>query len=60
MQHVGLRWRIWNGKAKDAQITLKRIRDVMQAFHGEGGRKKDPSSRRLWTALREIDRYLIS
>ena len=25
-----------------------------------GGRKRDPSSRRLWTALREIDRYLSS
>jgi hypothetical protein len=53
-----LHWRIWNGKAKDAQITLERIRDVMPAFHGEGGRKKDPAWRRLWKALREIDRYL--
>ena len=25
-----------------------------------GDRKRDPSSRRLWTALREIDRYLTS
>jgi hypothetical protein len=56
-----LRWRIWNGKAKDAQITLERIRQVMPVFQGEqGGRKRDPSSRRLWTALREIDRYLTS
>ena len=56
-----LHWRIWNGKAKDAQITLERIRAVMPAFQGEpGGRKKDPPSRRLWTALREIDRYLTS
>jgi hypothetical protein len=56
-----LRWRIWNGKAKDAQITLERIRAVMPAFQDEpGGRKRDPSSRRLWTALREIDRYLTS
>jgi hypothetical protein len=53
-----LHWRIWNGKAKDAQITLERIRDVMPAFHGEGGRKKDPAWHRLWKALREIDRYL--
>jgi hypothetical protein len=31
------------------------------AFQGEsGGRKRDPSSRRLWTALREINRYLAS
>ena len=51
-----LHWRIWNGK--DAQITLERIRKLMPAFHGDGGRKKDPAWRRLWTALREIDRYL--
>jgi hypothetical protein len=55
-----LHWRIWNGKAKDAQITLERIRDVLPVFHGEGGRKKDPAWHRLWTALREIDRYLTS
>ena len=56
-----LHWRIWNGKAKDAKLTLERIRAVMPAFQGEqGGRKRDPSSRRLWTALREIDRYLTS
>src|SRR6187431_2509397 len=32
---------------------------TMPVFQGEqGDRKRDPSSRRLWTALREIDRYL--
>jgi ethanolamine utilization microcompartment shell protein EutS len=55
-----LHWRIWNGKAKDAKITLERIRQVMPVFQGDGDRKRDPSSRRLWTALREIDRYLTS
>jgi hypothetical protein len=56
-----LHWRIWNGKSKDAKVTLKRIRQVMPVFQSEhGDRKPDPSSRRLWTALREIDRYLIS
>ena len=55
-----LHWRIWNGKAKDAKVTLERIRQVMPVFRGDGDRKKDPSSRRLWTALREIDRYLTS
>src|SRR5690349_23748772 len=31
----------------------------MPAFQGERGRGlRNPSSRRLWTALREIDRYL--
>ena len=51
-----LRWRIWNGKATDAKVTIERIRAVMPVFQGE--QKRDPSSRRLWTALREIDRYL--
>jgi hypothetical protein len=33
----------------------------MPVFQDEhGGRKRDPWSRRLWTALREIDRYLTS
>ena len=53
-----LHWRIWNGK--DAKVTLERIRQIMPVFRGEGDRKRDPSSRRLWTALREIDRYLTS
>jgi len=56
-----LRWRIWHGKATDAQITLERLRELMPAFQGERGRgARSPSSRRLWTALREIDRYLTS
>jgi hypothetical protein len=54
-----LHWRIWNGK--DATVTLERIGAVMPAFQSEqGGRKRDPSSRRLWTALGAIDRYLTS
>jgi hypothetical protein len=54
-----LRWRIWNGKAKDAKVTIEHIRAVMPVFQGEqGDRNGDPSSRRL--ALREIDRYLTS
>jgi hypothetical protein len=56
-----LRWRIWNGKGKDAKVTLERVRSVIAIFQSEsGGRKRDPPSRRLWTALREIDRYLTS
>ena len=27
-----LHWRIWNGKAKDAKLTLERIRTVMPVF----------------------------
>jgi hypothetical protein len=43
-----LRWRIWNGKATDAKVTIERIRAVMPVFQGEqSGRKRDPSSRRL-------------
>ena len=30
-----LRWRIWNGKAKNAQRSIKRIRKVMHVFKGE-------------------------
>jgi hypothetical protein len=32
----------------------------MPVFQGEDGREGDPTWRRLWTALREIDRYLTS
>src|SRR5690349_71661 len=56
-----LHWRVWNGKASDARITLERIRELMPAFQSERGRgARGPLSRRLWTALREIDRYLSS
>ena len=55
-----LHWRIWNGKANDSKLTLERIRQIMLVSKDEGDRKRDPSSRRLWTALREIDRYLTS
>jgi hypothetical protein len=56
-----LHWRVWNGKASDARITLERIRELMPAFRGTRGRGAQcPAARRLWTALREIDRYLSS
>jgi hypothetical protein len=32
-----LRWRIWNGKAKNAQRSIDRIRKVMHVFKGEDG-----------------------
>jgi hypothetical protein len=54
-----LRWRIWNGKAKNAQRSIDRIRRVMHAFKGERGhRTKRVSSRKLWSALHAADRYL--
>ena len=48
-----LRWRTWNGKAKDARITLKRIRTLLPVLEREPVRK-------LRRALRAADRYLCS
>ena len=48
-----LRWRTWNGKAKNARITLKRLRALLPALKGEPVRK-------LKQALRAVDRYLRS
>jgi hypothetical protein len=55
-----LHWRLWNGKAKDAQISLDRIRAVMHHFQGEpDGRRSIAPSRKLWTALRALNDYLV-
>src|SRR3954467_11414995 len=32
-----LRWRLWNGKAKDAKVSIERIRAVKHHFRGEPG-----------------------
>ena len=54
-----LHWRLWNGKAKDAQISIDRIRAVMHHFQGEKGERKSVApSRKLWTALHALDGYL--
>src|SRR5690242_10832423 len=54
-----LHWRLWNGKAKDAQISIDRIRMVMHHFRGEQGQRKSIApSRKLWTALQALDGYL--
>ncbi|MDR3472421.1 MAG: ISKra4 family transposase [Devosia sp.] len=54
-----LHWRLWNGKAKDAQISIDRIRAVMHHFHGEQDQRRSIApSRKLWTALRALDGYL--
>jgi hypothetical protein len=54
-----LHWRIWNGKAKNARKSLDRIRPVMHHFRGDrDSRKSIASSRRLWTALRALNKYL--
>ena len=54
-----LRWRLWNGKARDAGISIDRIRAVMPCFQGEpDGRRSVAPSRKLWTALRALNDYL--
>ena len=54
-----LRWRLWNGRAKDAEVSIDRIRAVLHHFRGErGGRGSVAPSRKLWTALRVLDGYL--
>jgi hypothetical protein len=54
-----LHWRLWNGKAKDAQISIDRIRAVMHHFQGEQGQRNSIApSRKLWTALQALDDYL--
>jgi len=54
-----LHWRIWNGKAKDAQISIDRIRAVMHHFQGEPDQRRSTApSQKLWTALRALDGYL--
>jgi hypothetical protein len=56
-----LHWRIWNGKATDAQPTIERIRKFMHVFKSERGhRTMGVPSRKLWHALREVDNYLRS
>jgi hypothetical protein len=54
-----LRWRIWNGKAKDARLTIARLRRVMHVFKGEHRhRRGNAPSRKLWHALHAVDAYL--
>jgi hypothetical protein len=54
-----LHWRIWNGKAKNAQRSIKRIRKVMHVFKGEHSQGvKGVASRKLWHALHAVDKYL--
>ena len=54
-----LHWRLWNGKANDAQISIGRIRAVMHHFQGEPGQRRAIApSRKLWTALHALDGYL--
>jgi hypothetical protein len=54
-----LHWRLWNGKATNARVSIDRIHAVMHHFKGEAGtRRSDAPSRKLWTALHALDGYL--
>jgi hypothetical protein len=55
-----LHWRIWNDKARNARRTLERVSNVMHVFQGERSHRTmvAPSSRKLWHALCEVDKYL--
>jgi hypothetical protein len=54
-----LHWRLWNGKARDAQISIDRICAVMHHFRDEQAQRKSIApSRKLWTALHALDGYL--
>ncbi len=54
-----LHWRIWNGKAQDAQVSIDRTRAVMHHVRGEPDQRRSTApSRQLWTALRALDGYL--
>jgi hypothetical protein len=54
-----LHWRLWNGKAANARISIDRIHAVRHHFKGESGTGKSiAASRKLWTALHALDGYL--
>jgi hypothetical protein len=56
-----LRWRIWNGKAKNARRGIDRTRKLMHAFNDKRGhRTAGAPPGKLWAALHEVDRYLNS
>jgi hypothetical protein len=55
-----LKWRLWNGKAKDAQISIDRINAVIHHFQDEADRQKSIApSKKLATALQALNGYLI-
>jgi hypothetical protein len=54
-----LRWRIWNGKAKNARRSIDRVRKVMHVYKEERARHiRGAPSRRLWHTLLDVDCYL--
>jgi hypothetical protein len=54
-----LRWRIWNGKAKNGRRSIDRVRKVMYVSKdARGHHTRSAPSRRLLHALLDVDRYL--
>ena len=53
-----LHWRLWNGKATNARISIDRIHAVLHHFKDEAGTEKSIAPRKLWTALHALDSYL--
>jgi hypothetical protein len=54
-----LRWRIWNGKAKNAKRSIDRVRKVMHVYKEDRGQNmRSAPSRRLWHTLLDVDGYL--
>jgi hypothetical protein len=54
-----LRWRIWNGKAKNAKRSIDRVRKVMHVYKDElGQHARNAPSRRQWHVLLHVDGYL--
>ena len=55
-----LRWRLWNGKAPNARVSIARIHAVMCRFRGDRDRKNHGASAgKLWAALHALDKYLV-
>ena len=54
-----LRWRVWNGKAKNARRSIDRVRKVMHVYKEDRDQNmRSAPSRRLWHALLDVDGYL--
>ena len=54
-----LRWRIWNGKARNAKRSIDRVGKVMHVYKEERSHNmRSTPSRRLWHALLDVDGYL--
>jgi hypothetical protein len=55
-----LRWRKWNGKARNAKRSIDRVRKVMYVYKADRGHNMRSASHRLWHTLLDVDGYLRS